>query len=94
MWEQDHQRTVIESITYTSVDDRNLDTPTNNALIPKPIDLRHNMRRKRIRRLLAGLDWLPIRLLCSGILSRRPVDLVRGHIVSSQWPHLAVLSSQ
>lgn len=71
--------------TDTSIDDRNFDIVADNALIPKHIDLRHDMRRERILRLLACLDgsatcWP----LSMGVLSRRPVDVVLGHTVSRQ----------
>lgn len=70
--------------TYTSINNCHFDTVAHNTLVPQLVDLGHDMRRE-------GILWdLPrLRRIClQGIFSCDPVNLVLGHIVEPDGPHL------
>lgn len=74
-------------VTYTSVDNGNLDPLARNSLCPQLINLRHDMRRKRIR--ISIIDGPP--LLGDGKLRLRaanPLNFRLGNTVDLDGPDL------
>lgn len=77
-------------VTYTRVDDGNLDAPAREALGPQLVHLRHDVRRELVLGLVGRRAPLDVAKVLPGV-GADPLDARAGHVVQLQRPHVAHL---